>query len=113
MQRFTLAELSRQRAEAGRAYHEFLRVPSMSAGVYHLAAGATDSQSPHSEDELYYIVEGSATLLVDTEEVPVEAGSMVFVPAHVVHRFHDISADLTIMVFFAPPEYSQQSPTDS
>ena len=31
-------------------------------------------------------------------------GTVVFVPARVEHRFHSISEDLTILVFFAPPE---------
>ncbi len=26
----------------------------------------------------------------------------------VLHRFHDISEDLTVLVFFAPAEYSQR-----
>ena len=46
------------RAASGRLYHEFLRVPDLSAGIYVLEAGATDPQSPHTEDELYYVVAG-------------------------------------------------------
>ena len=47
-------------AEAGpatRAYLEFLRVPDLSVGLYRLAAGAADPQLPHSEDEVYYVVQ--------------------------------------------------------
>jgi hypothetical protein len=31
---------------------------------------------------------------------------MVYVPAHVIHRFHTITEALTILVFFAPAEYT-------
>ncbi len=55
-----VAEINQQRAETGKLYREFLRVPEMSAGLYVLAAGATDSQRPHHEDEMYYVVRGKA-----------------------------------------------------
>ncbi len=105
---FTLADLSATRAHSGKLYHEFLRVPSMSAGLYELAAGATDPQQPHTEDELYYVVRGKAHIRVGEEDAPVEAGSLIFVAANVEHRFHSITEDLSILVFFAPAEYSQR-----
>jgi len=103
---FTLAGLLAVREQSGDLYHEFLHVPSMSAGVYQLKAGATDPQEPHTEDELYYIVQGRAHLKVSDEDVSVEPGSLVFVEANVEHRFHTIAEDLTALVFFAPAEYS-------
>jgi mannose-6-phosphate isomerase-like protein (cupin superfamily) len=78
----------------------------MSAGLYELPAGGVDAQQPHTEDELYYIVSGKATLLVGEQDVPVATGSMIFVPARVVHRFHTITEALSILVFFAPAEYA-------
>lgn len=109
MRHLTVTDARREREQTGDLYHEFLRVPTMSAGLYELAAGAEDPQQPHTEDELYYVVAGRATLLVETNDIPVEAGSMVFVPAGVVHRFHDITEALSVLVFFAPAEYSQQT----
>ena len=49
MQSFDTAALLRAHAAAGRAYHEFLRVPALSMGVYCLPAGGVDSQGPHAE----------------------------------------------------------------
>jgi mannose-6-phosphate isomerase-like protein (cupin superfamily) len=109
MLQFRLAGLSQQRAQTGDLYHEFLRVPAMSAGLYQVPVGADDPQEPHTEDELYYVVAGRALLLVDTEDVPVEAGSLVYVPAQVAHRFHNITEALSVLVFFAPAEYSQRA----
>lgn len=110
MQAFTISHLSTLHEQSGQLYHEFLRVPAMSAGLYQLAAGTSDPQQPHTEDELYYVVQGRARLLVGEEDTPVEASSLVFVPANVEHRFHTITEDLTVLVFFAPAEYSQRSP---
>ncbi|HET7291527.1 MAG TPA: cupin domain-containing protein [Vicinamibacteria bacterium] len=83
---------------------EFLRVDSLSMGVYHLKAGAEDKQSPHQQDEVYYVAAGRAVLAVDGQDYPVETGSVVFVAKHAKHRFHSIREDLTTLVFFAPAE---------
>ena len=106
MERFSLADVRRILAQGNTPYHEFLRVPAMSAGVYELGVGEDDGQQPHTEDELYYVVSGKATLLVGEENMPVEAGSMVYVPARVIHRFHTITEALIILVCFAPAEYT-------
>lgn len=99
-----LPTISADRAHSGRLYQEFLRVPALSAGVYVLAAGATDPQSPHKEDELYYVVRGRGRMRVADEEKIVKAGSVIFVAAEVEHRFFDISEELELLVFFAPAE---------
>ena len=109
MDAFTHAQLTTARELAGKLYHEFLRVPSMSAGLYELAAGVIDPQQPHTEDELYYVVRGKARIQVGDEDSAVEAGSLIFVAANVEHRFYDITEDLSVLVFFAPAEYSQQN----
>jgi mannose-6-phosphate isomerase-like protein (cupin superfamily) len=83
---------------------EFLRVSSMSAGVYVLAAGAADLQSPHQQDELYYVIRGKSRMRVGSEDRSVAVGSVIFVAAHEEHRFHDIEEELTVLVFFAPAE---------
>lgn len=103
---FTLSDLMATREQSGELYHEFLRVPAMSVGIYQLAADSVDPQEPHTEDELYYIAQGRAQIRVDGEDMPIEAGSLVFVAANVEHRFHAITEDLTVLVFFAPAEYS-------
>ena len=95
------------RAASGRLYHEFLRVPDLSAGLYVLDAGATDRQSPHTEDELYYVVAGRGMVSVGSETRPIVPGSLVFVPAEVPPRFHDIAERLELLVAFGPAEASR------
>lgn len=105
---FALSQLVAKREQTGELYHEFLHIPAMSAGLYQLAAGATDPQEPHTEDELYYIVQGRSQFLMGDEHIAVEPGTLIFVPAHMEHRFHTITEDLSILVFFAPAEYTYQ-----
>ena len=106
MEAYELAHLIDQQNQTEQDYLEFLRVVSLSAGLYMLAAGAVDMQEPHTEDEIYYVISGRGFIQVDQESRPVEAGSLVFVKAYVEHRFHTITEDLRVLVIFAPAEYS-------
>lgn len=106
MQAFELAQLLEGRSKAGKLYLEFLRVPDLSVGIYQLPAGGTDPQSPHTEDEVYYVVSGRAKIKVGDEDRAVQAGSIVYVAKNVEHRFHSIEEELTALVFFSPAEYS-------
>ena len=108
MNALELPQLLEEREASGRPYLEFLRVPSLSMGLYVLPAGGTDTQQPHSEDEVYYVAAGRASIRVGPEDRAVEPGSVVFVEAGLEHRFHTIREPLTVLVFFAPPEYSRQ-----
>ncbi len=109
MQGFELNQLISQREAGNKLYLEFLKVPDLSMGLYVLPAGGTDPQSPHTEDEVYYVVGGRAKILVAEENRNVQAGSIVYVPKNVKHHFHSIEEELTVLVFFAPAEYSNRS----
>ena len=104
MQAFSLDDLLTARTASGKLYHEFLRVPAISAGIYELAAGATDPQNPHAQDEVYYVIAGRAHIRVGDEERLVQPGDTIYVAAQVPHKFHTITEDLALLVFFAPAE---------
>ena len=99
-----VAEIERQRAQSGKLYREFLRLPAMSAGLYVLPAGASDPQRPHHEDEMYYVLRGRARFRAGDEDREISAGSVLFVATEVEHRFYDIAEELAVLVFFAPAE---------
>jgi quercetin dioxygenase-like cupin family protein len=101
---FRVNEIDGQRAQSGKLYREFLRVPAMSAGLYVLAAGATDPQHPHHQDEMYYVIRGRARFRVGQEDREISAGSVLFVAAEVEHRFYNVAEELAMLVFFAPAE---------
>jgi mannose-6-phosphate isomerase-like protein (cupin superfamily) len=104
MDAWEYTDIAKDHAAGGRLYHEFIRVPDLSAGIYVLEAGATDPQSPHTEDELYYVVAGRGVVTVGSETRPVVPGSLVFVAATVPHTFHDIAERLELLVMFGPAE---------
>ena len=112
---WSLRELAERQAAAGPPYLEFVRRPGLSFGLYVLAAGAVDGQSPHTEDEVYVVMEGRARLTMGNDEIPVEPGTVAFVAAGVDHRFHDIVERLVVLVAFGPAEGSrtEESPAAS
>jgi mannose-6-phosphate isomerase-like protein (cupin superfamily) len=106
MQAYELTQLISQQKDSNKLYLEFLKVPDMSMGLYVLPSGGTDPQSPHTEDEVYYVVSGRAQIRVADEEREVQGGSIIYVAKNVEHRFHSIEEELMVLVFFAPAEYS-------
>ena len=108
MQAYELNQLISQHKDSNKLYLEFLKVPDLSMGLYVLPAGRTDPQSPHTEDEVYYVVSGRAKVQVAGEDRDVGAGSIVYVAKNVEHRFHSIEEELKVIVFFAPAEYSNR-----
>ena len=110
---FEIADLLGAGQQTGRAYLEFLRVPTLSMGLYQLPAEGVDPQQPHTEDEVYYIVRGKGQIAVEGESRAVREGSVVYVPANAPHRFHSIEEELSILVFFAPAEYARRQPVEA
>jgi mannose-6-phosphate isomerase-like protein (cupin superfamily) len=105
---FELTDLRAILAASGRPYHEIVRSHDLSVGLYVLPAGSVDHQTPHTEDEVYFVVAGQARVTVGDEERSVSAGSVVFVTADVPHRFHDIESELVVLVAFGPAEYTHR-----
>jgi mannose-6-phosphate isomerase-like protein (cupin superfamily) len=101
-----LGDVAAEQVRRGERWLEFIRYPALSVSLYVLDAGEADLQSPHTEDEIYHVVEGRGRITVGDQVRPVGPGSVVYVATAVPHRFHDITEKLTILVVFAPAEGS-------
>jgi mannose-6-phosphate isomerase-like protein (cupin superfamily) len=67
-----------------------------------------DRQSPHERDEVYIIASGSGAFRRGDETFPFSAGDLLFVPAHMPHRFETFTADFkTWVIFFGAPRATQ------
>ncbi len=103
-------DFSQMLAKSNKPYIEFLRVPSLSVGIYVLEAGTTDPQKPHHEDEVYYVASGHAKMRTGSDgnarTFEVGPGTIICVPARLHHSFCEISERLSVVVFFAPAEGS-------
>ena len=98
---FDLAQLQKQLSNAPVQYKEFLKVPALSCGLYRLGVGARDMQSPHDEDEIYFVLSGKAKMKLGDTERLVEPGNLLYVGATETHSFFEIIEEMTLLVFFA------------
>lgn len=69
---------------------------SMSVELY--APIGMDPQSPHSQDELYFVISGTGDFVNGDERVRFSPGSAFFVPAGQQHRFESFSSDFATWV---------------
>ncbi len=106
MDAFELDELVARLETSRHDFAEFFRAQKLSLTIAYWPAGAADDQTPHAEDEVYYVASGRARLRVRDEDRDVGPGSIVYVAADVDHRFHAIEEDLAVLVFWAPPRHS-------
>lgn len=104
MKEFRLDRLEAERVANQGAYLRFLRERNMSVGLYALAPGEQDTQRPHRQDVVNFVVSGRAAMTVGQETTTVARGSVVYVPAGTPARFHHITEDLRVLVVFSPPE---------
>ena len=80
-----------------------LNSADLSLGTYSIPAGGVDDQTPHTEDEIYVVQAGRATLVTTSGIQDVGPGSVIYVPAGEAHKFTEIGEDLALVVIFAPP----------
>ena len=105
----SLDDIRRNIPDSGRPYHYPIRHGSMRVGVY--APRGRDPQQPHTQDEIYIVINGSGTFVKGDERRPFRPGDVIFVEAGVVHRFEDFSDDFETWVVFYGPEGGERSPT--
>jgi mannose-6-phosphate isomerase-like protein (cupin superfamily) len=98
---FDLEQIKQQLSGEAVQYLEFLNVPALNCGIYFLAAGSKDMQSPHDEDEVYLVLSGRANMRLAGEERSVGPGSLLYVGATTQHSFFEIKEDMTLLVMFA------------
>ena len=67
-----------------------------------------DYQTPHSRDELYIVMRGSGTFLLEEQPIEIEAGDVLFVPARQAHHFARFTDDLLLWVVFWGPRHAEE-----
>jgi mannose-6-phosphate isomerase-like protein (cupin superfamily) len=61
-------------------------------------------QTPHTQDELYVVVQGRGVLVHDGQRDAFEPGDLLFVSAGTEHHVEDFSDDLAVWVIFYGPQ---------
>ncbi|GAC1309145.1 MAG: hypothetical protein NVSMB10_16010 [Steroidobacteraceae bacterium] len=94
----------------GEPFSVALRHGSMSVELF--APRDIDVQTPHDQDELYFVYKGAATAWIAEDCLKISAGSAFFVPAHVAHRFGDMTPDFSVWVVFWGPSGGEAAGVD-
>lgn len=68
------------------------------------APRGSDPQTPHKQDELYFVARGSGWFVNGETRTRFAPNDMLFVPANVTHRFEDFTDDVMLWVVFYGPE---------
>ncbi len=75
-------------------------IENKTMSVEYFAPKNIDTQSPHQQDELYIIIEGTSDFFRDGETIQCKKGDVIFVPAKMEHRFINFSEDFATWVVF-------------
>ncbi len=86
----------------GERFVQALSHGSMSVELY--APVGSDPQSPHLQDELYFIISGTGEFVLEQQRMSFAPGTVFFVPAGKSHRFENFSAGFATWVVFWGPK---------
>lgn len=86
----------------GERWTTVLEHGSLDIEIY--APRGADPQKPHTRDEVYVVVQGSGEFFDGERRERFAPGDVLFVPAHVEHRFERFTDDLVAWVMFYGPE---------
>jgi mannose-6-phosphate isomerase-like protein (cupin superfamily) len=89
-------------APGGKRFATVFEHGTLSIEIY--APRGTDPQQPHTRDEVYVVISGTGEFINGDTRSRFQPGDVLFVPAHVVHRFENFTDDLAVWVFFYGPE---------
>lgn len=100
--RIGVADAQRIEPESGRLSSLAWQRGSMQLRYYR--PPTPDPQTPHTQDELYVVIAGTARFMCDGRAADCQAHDVLFAPAGSVHRFEQPSADFAVWVIFYGPQ---------
>ena len=80
---------------------DFLHNSSFEVGVLRLNPGQKDTQGAHSQDELYFVIEGKGYINLVEKNHEIKKGSCIFVPSDTKHYFHGNKERLVVLYVFS------------
>ena len=81
-------------------FHTFINRDSLAAGILMLKPGEEDTQEPHENDEVYFIISGNGFLKIKNNDYEISKDKLFFVGKDVPHYFHSNTKELKVLYFF-------------
>ncbi len=85
-------------------FETFLNRQNIAAGVLVLEPGQEDTQGPHDDDEVYYIIRGDGYLKIHDKDYEVSEGKAYYVQKNIPHKFFGNKKELAVLYFFSGPD---------
>jgi mannose-6-phosphate isomerase-like protein (cupin superfamily) len=85
---------------SGSYFSTFIDKESLAAGVLLLKPDEEDTQAPHENDEVYFIISGNGFLKIKDKDYDVSKNKLFFVAKNVKHFFHGNTEELRVLYFF-------------
>ena len=85
-------------------FYTFINRDTLAAGVLVLQPGEEDTQEPHENDEVYYVLSGDGFLRIKDKDYKVSKDKLFFVAKDVEHYFHGNNKELKVLYFFGGPD---------
>ncbi len=85
-------------------FSTFIDKDRLAAGVMLLRPGEKDIQTPHENDEVYFVLSGNGFLKIKNKDYSVSKNKLFFVGKNVKHFFHGNSEELKVLYFFGGPD---------
>jgi mannose-6-phosphate isomerase-like protein (cupin superfamily) len=79
----------------------FFDLRHLQAGLLRLKPGESDTQEPHSSDEIYLVLEGNGFIEIGKKSYAVKKDLFIHVPANVRHKFYGNSQEISVVYFFS------------
>ena len=85
-------------------FHTFINRKSLAVGLLVLQSGEEDTQTPHTSDEIYYVISGNGFLKIKNKDYSVSKDKLFFVAKDTKHYFHSNTQELKVLYFFGGPD---------
>ena len=86
-------------------FHTFINKDSLAAGILFLKPGEEDTQEPHENDEVYFVISGNGYLKIKNKNYKVSKDKLFFVGKGVSLYFHSNTKDLKVLYFFGGSDF--------
>ena len=91
---FDLDQLVANLRNSDEYWLSFLEKPGFELGVLVLSPQQEDTQSPHSSDEVYFVISGNGFLRIKETEFAIKPNTAYYVPKDTPHHFHSNSKEI-------------------
>jgi mannose-6-phosphate isomerase-like protein (cupin superfamily) len=79
----------------------FFDMRHLQAGILRLKPGETDTQEPHSSDEIYLVLEGDGFIEIGKKAYSLKKDLFIYVPAKLRHKFYGNTQEILVVYFFS------------